>query len=60
MENLKQVDVNALVQLKASRSQLSFRQYKTLRGQVLAGNGDAAMKGLQKILNRQERGEASG
>lgn len=54
MENLKQVDVNALVQMKASRSRLSFQQYKTLRGQVLAGNGDATMKGLQKVLRRQE------
>jgi len=29
---------------------LSKQQIKTLRGQILAGNGEAAEKGLSKIL----------
>ena len=47
---MKQIDVNALIQLKGARPRLTHQQYKTLRGQVLAGEPDAAMKGLRKIL----------
>jgi hypothetical protein len=51
--NMQQIDVKALIQLKATKDRLSKQQYKTLRGQVLAGNPDGAMKGLRKILQRQ-------
>lgn len=44
------VNVNALIQIKACRGRLTYQQYRTLRGQVLAGDGDAALKGLRKIL----------
>ena len=47
---MKQVDYKALIQLKATRDRLSPQQYKTLRGQVLAGDADGAMKGLRKLL----------
>ena len=52
---LKQIDSRALIRLKGCRHRLTPQQYKTLRGQVLAGNGDAAMKGLRKVLGREER-----
>lgn len=47
---MKQIDVNALIQIKGSRPRLTAQQYKTLRGQVLAGDGDGALRGLRKIL----------
>lgn len=43
----------ALLELKRHRRQLTRQQLLTLRGQVLAGNVTAAMKGLNKILRRQ-------
>lgn len=53
MASVKQIDVNALIQIKGARPHLTGQQYKTLRGQVLAGNPDGALRGLQKILKRE-------
>lgn len=50
MDELTKIDVKALVHLKGARGQLTAQQYRTLRGQVLAGDGDGAVKGLRKIL----------
>lgn len=36
--------------MKAYNSRLTKQQFKTLRGQVLAGDIAGAMKGLRKIL----------
>jgi hypothetical protein len=47
---MKGVNVRALVNLKGARPRLTAQQYRTLRGQVLAGDADGAMKGLRKIL----------
>ena len=47
---MQQIDTKALIQIKACRDRLTVQQYKTLRGQVLAGDGDGAMKGLRKLL----------
>lgn len=54
MEEVKQIDYRALIQLKAcfQGGRLTKQQYRTLRGQALAGDGDAALKGLRKILER--------
>ena len=52
MSELKQIDYNALMQVKACQSRLSRQQYRTLRGQVLAGDGDGALRGLRKLLRR--------
>ena len=46
---MKQVDYKALIQLKATRDRLTPQQYKTLRGQVLAGDADGAMRGLRRL-----------
>ncbi|MGN0998658.1 MAG: hypothetical protein ACI4PO_03825 [Faecousia sp.] len=48
-----EIDVNAMMFLKAYRPKLNDQQYKTLRGQVLAGDSIGAMKGLKKILRRK-------
>lgn len=45
----------ALMQVKACKPRLTDQQYKTLRGQVLAGDGDGALKGLRSILKRGEQ-----
>lgn len=47
-------DRNAAMNLKASRSKLTKQQYRTLKGQILAGDPDGAMKGLTKLLGRKE------
>lgn len=47
MEN---IDYRAYIRLKACRDKLTRQQYKTLRGQVMNGDGEAALKGLKKIL----------
>ena len=39
--------------LKQNRSKLSAQQYRTLKGQAVSGNVDAAHKGLHKILRRR-------
>lgn len=49
---MKEVDPKALIMLKAHSAQLTKQQYKTLRGQVLAGDSVGAMRGLRKILSR--------
>lgn len=54
---LQRFDFKAAMHLKACRDKLTRQQYKTLKGQILAGDGDAAMKGLRKLLSRQERKE---
>jgi hypothetical protein len=45
----------ALNILKEARPQLTAQQYKTLRGQVLAGDVNGALRGLRKILNANEQ-----
>ena len=44
------VDTAALGQLRSAKNRLTRQQYKTLRGQVLAGDPAGAMKGLRRIL----------
>lgn len=47
---MRYIDKSALLWLKAYRPQLTAQQYKTLRGQVLAGDAEGAMKGLRKLI----------
>lgn len=47
---MREIDTGALIRLKGARHRLTPQQYKTLRGQVLAGDPVGAMKGLRKIL----------
>jgi hypothetical protein len=46
-------DRNAAMNLKACRSQLTKQQYRTLKGQILAGDSEGAMKGLKRLLERK-------
>ena len=54
MADLKPINPTALLLLKAHRRCLSAQQYRTLRGQVLAGDDKGALKGLSKIMGRLE------
>lgn len=47
---MKDIDYKAYIQVKACRDRLSKQQYKTIMGQVFAGDGNGALKGLRKIL----------
>lgn len=47
---MREVNVGALIRLKGARQHLTAQQYRTLRGQVLAGDPDGAMRGLRKLL----------
>ena len=44
------VDTRALGTLLSYKPQLSRQQYKTLKGQILAGDAEGAMRGLKKLL----------
>ena len=46
------IDQGAMRILRNNKYDLSRHQYKTLRGQILAGDPDGAMKGLRKLLQR--------
>ena len=50
MATIKTIDAYALMQVKGARHQLTAQQYRTLKGQVLAGDPDGALRGLRKIL----------
>ena len=45
----------AMRELKAHKNKLTPQQYRTIKGQILSGNTEAAMKGLNKILKHTER-----
>lgn len=44
------IDVQALKTLKQCRPYLTKQQFYTLKGQILTGNADGALKGLSRIL----------
>lgn len=41
--------------LKQVRNMLTAQQYRTIKGQILAGDIDGASKGIAKILRREAR-----
>lgn len=47
---MKEIDTAALGQLRSAKNRLTRQQFKTLRGQILAGDPAGAMKGLRAIL----------
>jgi hypothetical protein len=53
------INTQALAQLNRARNILTRQQFKTLRGQILAGEYEAALKGLQKIKERRPIGRES-
>lgn len=53
-QNMTAIDFRVLIQIKAcyQERRLTKQQYRTLRGQALSGDGEAALKGLRTILER--------
>ena len=47
---MQRFDVRAAMNLRACRDRLTKQQYKTLKGQILAGDSEGAMKGLRRLL----------
>lgn len=52
---MSNINFYALAQIKACKNQLAKQQYKTLRGQILAGDSDGALRGLKKILMKRSK-----
>ena len=52
---MRRIDSGALIRLKAARASLTWQQYQTLRGQVLAGDAEGAMKGMDRLLRNRQR-----
>ena len=42
----------ALGRLLASKQKLTRQQYKTIKGQILSGNVEGAMRGLEKLTKK--------
>lgn len=53
------VDNKALGRLLAAKRMLSRQQYKTIKGQILAGNAEGAMRGLDRIIEKAGCGSGS-
>lgn len=53
MDGIKTINKAALFELNRARGHLTKQQYKTLRGQILAGDHIGALRGLKKILERE-------
>jgi len=49
VDAVKPVNFGALVMLEQRRHLLTPQQYKTIKGQILAGETDGALRGLQKL-----------
>lgn len=43
----------AITHLKTHRRHLTKQQYLTIKGQIIAGNIEGAMKGLQKLTGKK-------
>lgn len=54
---MRQINKTALFQLKALGGCITPQEYKTIKGQILAGDDKGALKGLKKILRRSKRNE---
>lgn len=45
--------LKSFIKLKKHKNILTKQQYKTIKGQILVGDTNGAMKGLNKLLNRK-------
>ena len=53
MDKQNHINVQALKELKRARPYLTPQQYRTIKGQILAGSHVAAMKGLLNLLQKK-------
>lgn len=59
MDAINLTNTGALILLDRTRKCLTPQQYKTIRGQILAGDAEGALRGLEKIMERRRRRETS-
>jgi hypothetical protein len=52
---MDELNTGALILLDRARKCLTPQQYKTIRGQILAGNADGGLRGLEKIMRRRRK-----
>lgn len=48
------INIQALRYLKRARPALTLQQYRTIKGQILAGDTAGAMRGLERLLNERK------
>lgn len=53
MDKQNPINIQALKYLKRARPYLTPQQYRTIKGQILAGQLVQAMKGLNRLLKRR-------
>lgn len=58
MGEVKRIDHRAIIRLRSCKPRLTKQQYRTMRGQILAGNAAGAMKGLDRLLARKKEAES--
>lgn len=47
---------SALSYLKKKKPELTVQQYSTIKGQILAGDVDGAIRGIDRVVERNRRG----
>lgn len=54
MTAINPINAQALILINRARQWLTAQQYRTLRGQVLAGDSNGALRGLKKLINMKK------
>ena len=52
---MEMIDQKALGKLLSAKKMLTRQQYKTLKGQILAGDAEGAMRGLKRITKQMNQ-----
>lgn len=47
------INIQAMRYLKRARPALTLQQFRTIKGQILAGDADGAMRGLERVLREK-------
>ena len=42
--------------LKEKKPELTVQQYRTIKGQIMAGDEDGAIRGIDRVVERNRRG----
>ena len=53
MSQLNELQKTALKRLKRDGKCLTKQEYKTIKGQILSGSPEGALKGLERVLNKR-------
>lgn len=53
MSELNMMQKDALKRLSLAGKRLSKQEYKTIKGQILSGSPEGALRGLERVLNKR-------